>query len=219
MKPVKTVKKQNITANNRSSKSANPKTGTINGHEWVDLGLSVKWATMNVGASSPSGYGGRYAWGETSTKACYEWNNCFDCLDDTGQNEESWEIYKKGGKTEISPSSGHDTARENWGGTWRMPTAAEVEELRGECQWKWTSKNGHNGYLVTGPNGNSLFLPAAGYRKGTHNLWEEQSGLYWSNAHDLEYGSLACTLEFSSIRHETSANSRKEGLSVCPVTD
>ena len=67
-------------------------TGTIEGHGYVDLGLSVKWATQNVGASSPSYYGGYYAWGETRTKDNYTWSNCFDYLDDTG---DSWSTYKK----------------------------------------------------------------------------------------------------------------------------
>ena len=86
----------------------------------------MKWATQNVGASSLSDYGGYYAWGETRTKSSYDWSNYFDCLDSTGG---SWGTYKIGGKTSISPTSGHDIARENWGGTWRMPTDAELEEL------------------------------------------------------------------------------------------
>ena len=89
-------------------------TGTLNGYDWVDLGLSVKWAMQNVGASSPSDNGGYFAWGETRPKSSYTWSNYFDCLDDTGDNLGTYNI---GGKTSISPTSGHDTARENWGGT------------------------------------------------------------------------------------------------------
>ena len=87
-----------------------PTTGTLNGYDWVDLGLSVKWATKNVGASSPSDNGGYFAWGETRTKSSYDWSNCFDCLDDEGK---SWGTYKLGGKTSISPTSGHDTDRKS----------------------------------------------------------------------------------------------------------
>ena len=137
-----------------------PTTGTLNGYDWVDLGLSVKWATKNVGASSPSDYGDHFAWGETETKKRYYWDTYFDCLDDEGR---SWGIYKIGGKTSISPTSGHDTARENWGGTWRMPTIAEFKELHTKCTWTWTSQGGHNGYLVTSKiNGKSILLLAGG---------------------------------------------------------
>ena len=154
-----------------------PTTGTLNGYDWVDLGLSVKWATKNVGASSPSDYGDYFAWGETQTKLTYTWSNCFDCLDNEGK---SWGTYKIGGKTSISPTSGHDTARENWGSTWRMPTDAENEELCNKCKWTWTSQGGHEGYKVTGPNGNSIFLPAAGWRLYTDRDDVGADGDYWS---------------------------------------
>ena len=193
-----------------------PMSGTINGHEWVDLGLSVKWATCNVGASSPSDYGGYYAWGETQPKSSYEWSNCFDCLDSTG---DSWDTYKVGGQTQITPSSGHDTARENWGGTWRMPTDAENNELCNKCQWTWTSRDGHNGYIVTGSNGNSIFLPAAGGRDGTDSSGVGGFGVYWSSALSSSYSSNACYLYFSSSYHDTYSNYRRIGRSVRPVTE
>ena len=104
-------------------------TGKENGYDWVDLGLpsGLKWATCNLGASSPSGYGSYYAWGEISPKSDYNtWSNCFDCRNEAGTN---WGIYKIGGDTQITPSSGHDAARMNWGGTWRMPTATEFQEI------------------------------------------------------------------------------------------
>ena len=97
----KRVNTGNSNRNNRKQTSSKSKpitvskpSGTINGHGYVDLGLSVKWATCNVGASSPSSYGGYYAWGETSTKSRYDWNNCFDCLDGKGY---SWGLYNVGG--------------------------------------------------------------------------------------------------------------------------
>ena len=191
--------------------------GTINGYDWVDLGLSVKWATQNVGASSPSDYGGYYAWGETRTKSRYDWSNCFDCLDSTG---DSWGTYKKGGKTSISPTCGHDTARENWGGTWRMPTDAEFEELCTKCKWTWTSQGGYNGYLVTSKtNGKSIFLPAAGWRKDSDTYFVGEGGGYWSGSLSSSGSFFARGLCFDSGYHYTGGNGRRAGLSVRPVTD
>ena len=193
-----------------------PTTGTLNGYDWVDLGLSVKWATKNVGASSPSDYGGYYAWGETRTKDNYDWETCFDCLDDEGK---SWGTYKIGGQTRIAPGSGHDTARENWGSTWRMPTIAELEELCNKCTWTWTSQGGHEGYKVTGPNGNSIFLPAAGWRSGTDRLFVGVDGYYWSSTLGSSYSRCARDLFFGSSRHYTDYDNRRYGRSVRPVTD
>ena len=193
-------------------------TGTLNGYDWVDLALSVKWATKNVGASSPSDYGDYFAWGETQTKSTYTWSNCFDCLDNEGK---SWGTYKIGGKTSISPTSGRDTARENWGGTWRMPTIAEFEELCNKCDWTWTSKGGHNGYLVTSKtNGNSIFLPAAGFRDGTDRFDVGEYGSFWSSTLSSSNSSYACGLYFdSSYRNTSYGNERSFGQSVRPVTE
>ena len=190
--------------------------GKHNGHEWVDLGLRVKWATKNVGASSPSDYGDYFAWGETQTKKRFDWDNCFDCLDSTG---DSWGIYKIGSKTRIAPTSGRDTARENWGGTWRIPTFAEFGELCRKCKWTWTSQGGHEGYKVTGPNGNSIFLPAAGWRVGTDRVGVGECGDYWLSTHSSSLSSIACSLYFDSSFHGTCSVSRRNGQSVRPVTD
>ena len=193
-----------------------PTTGTLNGYDWVDLGLSVKWAIKNIGAASPSDYGGDYAWGETETKKRFDWDNCFDCLDSTG---DSWGTYKIDGKTRIAPSSGHDTARENWGGTWRMPTITEFEELCNKCKWKWTSQGGHNGYKVTGPNGKSIFLPAAGLRYGTDTSHVGGGGYYWSSTLSTSDSGNARSLNFDSGYHGTYYGSRRYGKSVRPVTE
>ena len=196
-----------------------PTTGTLNGYDWVDLGLSVKWATQNVGADSPSDYGGYYAWGETRTKSSYDWSNCFDCLDEEGQ---SWGTYKIGGKTRIAPSSGHDTARENWGGSWRMPTIAEFEELCKKCKWKWTSQGGHTGYLVTSKtNGNSIFLPAAGLRNRAYTYSEGEDGYYWSSTLSSSNSDNARSLYFYSSGRLTDNfyDYRSYGRSVRPVTE
>ena len=192
-------------------------TGTIEGHGYVDLGLSVKWATQNVGADSPSDYGGCFAWGETRTKSRYDWSNCFDCLDSTG---DSWGTYKIGGKTSISPTSGHDAARENWGGTWRMPTNAEFDELCNKCTWTWTTQGGHKGYLVTSKtNGKSIFLPAAGWRYVTDTNTVGGSGFYWSSSLSSSYSNFARGLLFNSSYHSVDNLSRSYGQSVRPVTE
>ena len=136
-----------------------------NGHEYVDLGLSVKWATCNVGATSPEDFGHYFAWGETSPKDEYTEDNCSTC-----------------GKqmSDIAGNAQYDAATANWGGDWRMPTKAEQEELLNNCTWTWTTQNGVNGYNVKGPNGNSIFLPAAGSRKSS--LYGAGSGGgYWGS--------------------------------------
>ena len=206
-----------VTANQITSEASQHQstTGTVNGYNWVDLGLSVKWATKNVGASTPSDYGYYFAWGETETKSRYDWDNCFDCLDSTGH---SWGTYKIDGKTSISPTSGHDTARENWGGTWRMPTIAEFGELCYKCEWTWTSQGGHKGYKVTGPNGNSIFLPA-GWPNGTGRYGEGEFGYFWSSTLSSSFSNNALCLYFNSGDHYTNYTNRRNGLSVRPVTE
>ena len=136
-----------------------PTTGTINGHEWVDLGLpsGLKWATCNVGADSPEDYGNYYAWGETTTKSTYTEDNSLTY----GLNES--QLQSQGyidGSGNLTPS--HDAATANWGGSWRMPTKLEMEELILNCSWKLINQNGIYGCLLTGSNGSSIFLPAAG---------------------------------------------------------
>lgn len=204
-------------SSNLTQTTVSQPTGYISGHGYVDLGLSVKWATCNVGASSPSDYGGYYAWGEIDTKSLYYWENCFDCLDGAGN---SWRTYKLGGQARITPTSGHDTARENWGSTWRMPTDAENEELCKKCKWTWTSKNGHNGYVVTGPNGNSIFLPAAGYRNGSDSLGVGSNGNYWSSTLSSSNSRSVRYLYLNSSYHTPYFDTfRSFGQSVRPVTE
>ena len=201
-----------------ASQDKQPK-GNQKVHEWVDLGLSVKWATCNIGADRPEDYGDYFAWGETRPKSTYNWSNCFDCLDDEG---DSWGTYRLGGQTRITPTSGHDTARENWCGSWRMPTDEEFEELCDEnkCDWTWTSQGGHKGYLVTSKiNGNSIFLPAAGWRSGTDRLFVGVDGYYWSSTLGSSYSRCARDLFFGSSRHYTDYDNRRYGRSVRPVTD
>ncbi len=179
--------------------------GFINGHEWVDLGLSVKWATCDVGASSPSDYGDYYAWGEISTKSKYKETNSSAYRVSMG---------------DISGDSRYDTARANRGGTWRLPTRAEIQELIDNCTWQWTTQDGHKGCKVTGPNGSSIFLPAAGLRGGSSLCYVGDYGDYWSSTPNMGDARNACHLSFNNRSfHDWYWDSRYYGRSIRPVSD
>ena len=140
----------------------------INGYEYVDLGLpsGLKWAVHNVGASAAEDYGDYCAWGEIETKDSY-----------TQQNSVTYGMPME----DISGDPQYDVARALWGETWRLPTRDEQKELLDNCTWEWTSQNGVNGYLVTGSNGNSIFLPAAGYKENSSHTEVGEYGYYWSS--------------------------------------
>ena len=196
-------------------------TGTINGHEWIDLGLSVKWATCNVGASKPKDYGDYYAWGETTTKSDYSWKTYKWCkgTDDTMTKYCTDSDYGTvDNRTTLTSSD--DVATVKWGSKWRMPTKEETRELCDECTWTWTTQNGVNGMKVTGPNGNSIFLPAAGYRSGTGLYSRGSYGYYWSATLYDYYSDDACHLYFyDGNRYRNSWAGRSVGFSVRPVTE
>jgi len=204
-----------------------PPSGIINGHEWVDLGLSVKWATCNVGASSPSDYGDYFAWGETETKSDFKWATYKYSADEIGQSfskyvpSYAWKYWGGRGSpddiTELEMSD--DAAHDKWGGTWRMPTDAEWTELRTNCTWTWTSLNGRNGYFVTSKNGNSVFLPAAGHRSDSDLSNVGSQGCYWSSSLFLDYSYYAWFVRFFSSDVGRSNFYRYCGLSVRPVAE
>jgi hypothetical protein len=159
-------------------------------HEYVDLGLpsGTLWATCNVGATAPEEYGDYFAWGETEPKEEYSWETYKWCNGGdstlTKYCTESDFGYNgfTDGKIELDPAD--DAAYVNWGPSWRMPTAAQQKELKDNCTWTWTTQNGVNGRLVTGPNGNTLFLPAAGgrwYESLDNARWR---GYFWSSTLD-----------------------------------
>lgn len=161
-------------------------TGSINGHDYVDLGLSVRWATCNVGATSPSGYGNYYAWGEISPKSEFT------------TIEESVKYVTN--LSDIAGDSRYDAARANWGGSWRLPTKAEIEELESKCKREWTTQDGHKGYLFIGPNGKSIFLPAAGNRINLDSYSDiGKYGKYWSSTPYINNTAYAYCLDFSYV--------------------
>ena len=185
-----------------------------NGREYVDLGLSVKWATCNIGATSPEEYGDYFAWGETSTKSDYSSSNCPTYGLSISQLQSQGYIDSEGNLT-----SQYDAATANWGGDWRMPTEAEQEELLNNCTWTWTTQNGVNGYKVEGPNGNSIFLPAAGYLDGSSLSYAGSGGGYWSSAPNESNGNGACGLYFYSDDRILLYNYRYYGHSVRSILE
>ena len=178
----------------------------INGHEFVDLGLpsGLKWATCNVGATTPEGYGNGYAWGEITTKTSYYQSNCTTC----GQQI-----------SDISGNPTYDAARANWGSTWRMPTKAEMHELYNNCTWTWTTQSGVKGYKVTGPNGNSIFLPAAGRYYWSSHEDAGEYGYYWSSTPYESSTYYAYYLRLSIGNHNVNSSNRSYGYRVRPVSD
>lgn len=183
---------------------ANTGTGTLNGHEWVDLGLSVLWATCNVEASSPSGYGDYYAWGEITTKSSYTEGNS--------------KTYNRT-ISDISGNSRYDAATAKWGKGWRMPMQKEFRELLDKCDWQWTTQGGHQGYKIIGPNGNSIFLPAAGRRDGSSRKGVRRLGFYWSSTPDGITTQGANGLGFNRDRQTIGWNRRSYGINIRPVID
>ena len=203
---------------------------TKKSHDWIDLGLSVKWATCNVGASSPEEYGGYYAWGETEEKSDYGWNTYKWCRGTSTSLTKYCTSSRNGTvdkKTVLDLED--DVAHVKWGGSWRMPTLNEIKELLNECTWKWTILNGVNGHLVTAPNGNSIFLPATGYQYGPILEQSDMYGEYWSatllKAEDYwspwqdDHGCFAAyTMSIGGSKWYWAYDARCYGRAVRPVT-
>lgn len=169
---------------------------TTEDHEWVDLGLpsGTLWATRNIGATNPEGYGDHFAWGETSPKDSYQWSN-YKWGDYSVQGGFSKYVTDNSYgtidyKTELEPED--DAAYMNWGPSWRMPTREQLFELGQYGTWQSTSINGINGYLVTGPNGNTLFFPNAGFYDGSSDNYAGYFSFYWSSMLNGTTSSSAC---------------------------
>ncbi len=191
----------------------------------VDLGLpsGTKWASCNLGATTPEDYGNYYAWGETAPKADYSWetykyangakNKLTKYCTDASYGDDDF----TDDKTTLDPED--DAAHVNWGGKWRMPTIAEWTELCEQCTWTWTTQKGVNGRLVTSKtNGNSIFLPAAGLRTVTDLFDAGSYGFYWySSLYVWRDPRLAWYLRFFSNGVYGDGFDRHWGLSVRPV--
>lgn len=191
--------------------------------EAVDLGLSVKWASFNLGASAPEEYGDYYAWGETEPKSNYDWSTYKWCNGNstslTKYNDSS-SYGTVDNKTVLDPED--DAAHVKLGGNWRMPTDAEWTELRDNCTWTWVTNyngSGINGRLVTGTNGNSIFLPAAGIRNNAYLSYAGSGGYYCSSSLFRGYPISAHELDFDSSGVYWSTRYRCYGPSVRPVTE
>ena len=185
----------------------------VNGHKFVDLGLpsGLLWARNNVGASTPYADGDYYAWGETQTKSYYSWSTYKWGSNPTKYNSSD-------GKTTLEASD--DVATVKWGKECRMPSRAEFQELYNKCDWTWKSNyNGTSGYLVKGPNGQTIFLPASGYRYGDLS-YHGSDGYYWSSSLYTSNTDYACYLNFDSgFINPCDINYRYNGHSVRPVAE
>ncbi len=187
--------------------------------DWVDLGLpsGTLWATCNVGANSPEEYGDYFAWGETFSKDYYDWTTYKWCIG--GMDGITKYSYGVNGfadlKSELEPED--DVAYVHWGPSWRMPTLAQQDELREHCTWTWTTQNGVNGYLVIGPNGNSIFLPVAGNSCEELPCNAESGGFYWSRTLNIEINQVAYFLYFDSENVRLSCHNRSFGFPVRAV--
>ena len=198
-----------------------------NGHEYVDLGLpsGLKWATCNIGATTPEEYGDYYAWGENETKVDYSWETYKWC----NGSDSTMTKYCNNSKYGIEDNDTildleDDVAHVKWGGSWRMPTITELSELSDtcNCSWTWTTQNGVYGYKVqslkSGYTDKYIFLPAPGYRSSSLKL-TGSFGFYWSSSLYEDYSYDAGCLFFASSYYGTSGNYRYFGLSVravCP---
>ena len=196
-----------------------PTPASTGGHEYVDLGLSVKWATCNVGANKPEDYGDYFAWGETKPKSTYNWSTYKWCR---GSYDTQTKYNTKGSYGTVDNKKtlelSDDAARANWGGAWRMPTDAEFAELREQCTWTWTTQNGVKGYKVTSKsNGNSIFLPAAGCRYDSSLGDAGSYGDCWSSSLNTDYPDGAWNVFFNSSTVRRSYDDRYYGFSVRPV--
>lgn len=194
---------------------------SIEEHSYVDLGLSVLWASCNVGASTPKEFGDYYAWGEIETKKEYTAAN-YRWYGNKKRTERGYEYqltkynsdsYKGRVDNKNKLDDGDDVATVKWGNGWRIPTYKEWNELRKKCSWEWICIDDIYGYRVTSPvNNNSIFLPAAG--KGGY---QSQVGHYWAST--LEYAVIANSVDFnkSGKKLDFHLGVRENGYSVRPV--
>lgn len=191
--------------------------------EYVDLGLSVDWATCNLGASSPEDYGDYYAWGETEPKDEYSWDNYKYCKGSytTLTKYCRWSGYGYNGFFDFYKElvDEDDAATVIYGSPWRTPSLDEMKELIDSCTWNWTAKDGVNGCEVIGPNGNSIFLPASGVKPETTLGHPGAQGYYWSSTLNSSNSPTAYYMHLSSDNQGTGFGYRSSGSTIRPVRD
>ena len=187
----------------------------------VDLGLpsGTLWADRNIGANSPEDYGDYFAWGETTPKSVYNWSTYKYCNGNyKTQTKYCTSSYDGTVDNKTVLEASDDAATVNWGDSWRMPTLAEQKELNSKCTWTWTTRNGVKGYKVIGPNGNSIFLPAAGFCSDNSVYRSDSYGYYWSASLCESGPKHAWGIGFSSYGHNNySSFYRYEGRKVRAV--
>ncbi len=207
---------KNQTNPTKIAHTAGPLTGNSNGHDWVDLGLpsGIKWATTNLGASTPEENGDYYSWGETEPKIIYADTNCITYPKDFQSLLREKIVDADGNLTKR-----YDAAATNWGHGWRMPTDQEYQELVENCKWEFTEINGVNGYLAVGPNGQSIFIIAAGYRLGhpPYQQGEYGFGDYWSATTVKELNRVSCCFGYSPKSYGRRCYARYRGRTIRPV--
>ena len=185
---------------------------------YVDLGLSVKWATFNVGASKPEEFGDYFAWGETQPKEVYDYTTykwCNGTYDTYTKYNTDGRYGTVDNRTVLEASD--DAATANWGDNWRMPTWSECEELRENCTCTWSTRNGVNGYeVISKQNGKSIFLPVAGIYDHD-GLTRANSGYYWSSSYRMGHADSPHALELSDASYISNFCLRYLGCSVRPV--
>ena len=211
---------------NESNNYSKP-TGSLNGHDYVDLGLpsGTLWATCNVGANKPEEKGDLFSWGETAPKETYKKSTYKYCNGEyhklTKYCDDKFDGYNYYTDNRTVLESSDDAASVNWGKEWRIPTEEEIRELIDKCTYEYKNQ-GNQGIIITGPNGNCIFLPEAGIKRENYT---GGVGWYWSSTlydDSPEYGR---TLFFDNtindggifLRLNISIFSRDAGLSVRPV--
>ena len=204
---------------NSEKKDSNSKSEKkeLNGHEYVDLGLpsGLLWATCNVGAVNPEDYGDYFKWGETTpTDGSRNYKHAM--YNETLKRSEITKYYYKDELKTLEPVD--DAATASWGNDWRTPTKKELSELTLECTWEHAELNGVDGSIVTGPNGNTIFMPNAGIYNSNIYLEEPgNAGHYWSSSkYDTDK---AASLSFCGYNRDAnfSEEYRTEGLTIRPV--
>lgn len=189
-------------------------------YTYIDLGLSVKWATCNVGANNPEEYGDYFAWGEVQPNRHYSWDyytwghgfySLTKYCNDRNYGYNGFMDYK------LELEKTDDAASDNWGSEWRMPTKEELQELLDNCTWTWTTLNDVYGYKVEGANGKSIFLPAAGFKSDQSIYSAGSQGYYWANSCVESFPAYAWMIHFNSKYMTLDYFPRFYGRTIRPV--